>query len=142
VSRSDDIEAKLDHLIEQGNWVVAALKHLLQVEAGIEPEEDEDDWLDDDLSAVDTSQFEHTAVRSKPQPKAPVCTHNHQVLVDGNVQCARCGTVLNSGGLVRSSVSPSGQVVADPNPPRWALEHSPGASSKNPGTPLVPHSVN
>lgn len=149
MTNGERIEAKLD-------WLVVAVKHLLAVEAGVElPAADElEDWMDDDGGPhvygesrpvlptemhTDMSQFEHLAVRSRPQPKRPACPHNQQVLVDGNVACARCGFVLSSSGLVRSTVSASGQIQNDPNPPAWALERSPGASSKNPGGPLVPY---
>lgn len=100
MSKSEEIEAKLDLLIEQGNWVVAALKHLLQVEAGVEqPVDDDDDWLDDDLSAVDTSQFEHVAVRSRPEPKPVACRHRQQAIIGGILQCAECHYVFTGTGL-------------------------------------------
>ena len=132
----DEMEAKLD-------WCVAALKHLLMGEAGVQPEEWE---LEAELAEYedpeDMSQFEHVAVRRPPKvQEPPPCPHQHQVLVDGVVRCARCSQPLNTSGLIRNQVSPSGQVMHDPNPPQWARERSRGASSKNPGTPLVPHSV-
>lgn len=141
-TRGEQIEARLDALAEQNEWLIKAVKYLLANEAGIEP--DEDAWLDDEDIEVegDASQFEFTAVRTRPQPKKPACPHNRQGLDDdGNVICQRCFQVLTSAGLVHTTLSAKGKVIADPDPPRWAVEHSPGASSKNPGTPLVPHMV-
>lgn len=137
MTNGERIEAKLDHLIEVSDWLVVAVKHLLGAEAGIEP--DEDDWLDEEAPVGDMTQFEHTAVRTRPQPKKPQCPHNQQVLVDGRLACAKCGFIFGSTGLVHNSVGPSGQIQNDPNPPAWALDRSPGASSKNPGGPLVPY---
>ena len=130
------IEAKLD-------WCVEALKHLLNAEIDYPRPEDVYDMLPMiPEPEEDMSQFEHVAIRRPPQVAAPpACTHNHQVLVDGAVRCAKCGHVLNSAGVVHPTMTPAGQIRADPDPPEWATQYSPGASSKNPGGPLVPHDV-
>jgi hypothetical protein len=141
-------------------WQTEAFKHLLAAEAGIELEGPDEltDWLAEDTlehyphgvghhvdpgdGAYDDPN-EHIAVRTRPQPKRPPCPHNQQVLVSGNVQCARCGTVLTSSGVDKTTmVSQTGAVERIPGarPPQWATERSRGASSKNPGGPLVPHS--
>ena len=86
MSKSEEIEAKLDLLIEQGNWVVRAVKYLLSEGMDIAIETDEDAWLEEE--AEDTSEFEHVAVRSKPEPKKPECRHRQQVLVGGMLRCA------------------------------------------------------
>lgn len=144
MSASEEINAKLD-------WCVAALRYLLQEKAGGVLPEDEDAWLDDadwepeatvaDYLAAETPDpNEHVAVRTRRQPKAKACPHNQQGIVDGVLRCLRCGFGFTQTGSVQNRVSQTGAVIQDPNPPGWALEHSPGASSKNPGTPLVPHS--
>lgn len=97
MSKSEEIEAKLDLLIEQGNWCVKALKYLLAEgqDLDIEMDVDEDAWLYEEPMAearahietpADTSQFEHAAVRSAP--KAKPCRHRQQVLVGGMLRCA------------------------------------------------------
>ena len=148
MTNGERLEAKIDSLLEQSAWLVKAVKHLLANEAGIDEQvyaDEIDEWMAeaplDDYVPDDMSEFEHVAVRHRPQPKARACPHNQQVLVDGNITCARCGFVLSSSGLQRNTLTPSGQIMADPNPPKWATEQSPGASSKNPGGALVPHSV-
>lgn len=133
MSASEEINAKLD-------WCISALKYLLQEHAAGPLPADEDDWLEDEDE--DLSQFEHLAVRTPPRPKVKACPHNRQGIDDaGNLVCQRCGFNFTGTGSVQNRVGPNGGIVRDPNPPGWALEHSPGASSKNPGSPLVPHSV-
>ena len=134
------IEAKVD-------WMVDALKYLLtqQIEDN-ELDLETAKWfvektLDDYSVEEDMSQFEHVAVRTRPAPKAKPCPHNQQVVIDGILKCGRCGFPLMATGVAQSTVGADGRVIPDPNPPGWATEHSPGASSKNPGGPLVPHSV-
>lgn len=134
MSQYTEIMEELAAIREQNDWLVSALKHLLGREAGGQPEVDE-------LELDDEADFEFTAVRTRPQPKAKVCPHNQQGIVDGRLTCLRCGFNFTETGSVQNRVGPNGQIVRDPNPPGWALEHSPGASSKNPGTPLVPHEV-
>ena len=145
MSQYSDIMQEFDDLKVQVSWLVQAMKYLLEKELG-QPLGDRGFQAGDllDLEADlnlddDMSEFEHVAVRSRP--KQPQCPHQHQVLVDGVVRCAKCGHPLNSSGLVRTQPTPSGGIMADPNPPQWATQYSPGASSKNPGTPLVPHTV-
>jgi hypothetical protein len=142
-----DLAEILERIEAKQDWCVSALKHLLALEAGIElPEPEEPDELEEWLAEVptnghgevDMSQFEHVAVRS--QPKTKPCPHNQQGVVDGRLKCLRCGYEFTDTGSVQNRVSASGQIVRDPNPPKWATQHSPGASSKNPGSPLVPHS--
>lgn len=130
------IEAKVD-------WCVAALKHLLAEEVGGEwARPPVDEWpIEGNHHVPVEGNGEWIAPRFGPRPpKAKPCPHNQQVLVDGNIACARCGTVLTSSGVQQNRVANDGRVVADPNPPQWATDRSPGASSKNPGTPLVPYS--
>ena len=64
---------------------------------------------------------------------------------------AACGLLCAAAPVLAQTPSPlgewqysAGQILRmrfDPNPPKWATEQSPGASSKNPGGALVPHSV-
>jgi hypothetical protein len=138
------IEAKVD-------WLVAAVKHLLTegIEAEVTLDTDLADYLDDvqghlsvpTMPMADEDGGEWIAPRFEPKPVGPPpCPHNQQVLTNGVLTCGRCSKPLIETGLVRSTLSAGGQVIPDPHPPRWATDHSPGASSKNPGTPLVPHS--
>lgn len=134
MTKGEQIEAKLD-------WCIAALKHLLATEAGVElPEADEDAWLDEEDEPEDMSQFEHTAVRTRRQPKAKTCPHNQQALVNGRVVCVRpnpetgviCGTVLNQSGV-------RGRDPNSPVPAPGQEDQFNHVSSQNPGSPLVPY---
>ncbi len=142
MSASEEINAKLD-------WIVEALKYLLQEKAGVPLGDDEDAWLDNDALAgaawamppeVDTGDV-LVPIHAPRQQKRPPCPHNRQEVVGGKLACARCGFVFGESGLVQSTVASNGSVIPDRNPPRWVREISRGASSKNPGGQLIPHHV-
>ena len=135
MSASEEINAKLD-------WIAGALKYLLQQQAGGERvEPDEDAWLDEGWEPEAPVGEYVVPVHAPKAPKRPSCPHNRQGIDDhGNLICQRCGYRFTSTGSVQNRVGANGGIVRDPNPPEWALQHSPGASSKNPGTPLVPYS--
>lgn len=84
-SASEEINAKLD-------WCVEALKKLLELQAGIEP--DEDAWLDE----IDAEVPDYVVPKHEPKPKP--CSHNQQMVVNGAVCCAKCGLKLVQGGVV------------------------------------------
>lgn len=95
MTKGEQIEAKLDALLEQNEWIVKALKYLLAQEAGVELEDvdPEETWWEAEVSPdqypADMSQFEHVAVRSAPKaPEPPACRHRQQVLVGGMLRCA------------------------------------------------------
>jgi hypothetical protein len=149
VSNFDDLVERLSRIEEQNLWLVAGMKLLLadSIGAGVEATDDLDEWLLDEpleqlrqdvQAVVENDPNEHIAVRRAPRKK---CPHNQQVLVDGRVQCARCGFLLTTAGLAHGTVMSDGRVAPDPNPPAWVQDQSPGPSSKNPGGKLVPHSV-
>lgn len=150
MSNFDELIERLERIETQNAWLVAAVRRLLMDQAEA-PRDEFEDWLaeeDPDLPAqdigvaVDDDEEDVSQGARVPGPRQPkACPHNQQVLVGGNVACARCGAVLTSSGMAQGRVSPSGQVIPDPHPPQWATQYSPGASSKNPGTPLVPHDV-
>jgi hypothetical protein len=142
-----DLVEILERIEAKQDWLVAAIKHLLMSEAGVarpEPIDELEEWLADiplEQARLAVEDEEWIAPIHAPKAATAVCTHQHQVLVNGNVQCAKCAHVLTSSGLARGTVTPSGQVMPDPNPPGWARENSRGASSKNPGGALIPHDV-
>lgn len=142
MSDHDEVMGKLAQIEAQNKWLVSAVKHLLSQE--IDGVEHVEEWLGGLPDVVDEdedmSQYEHLAIRNPPKPKTKPCPHNQQGVVNGRLKCVRCGHIFGSSGVVQNKVASDGRVIADPNPPQWATEHSPGASSKNPGTPLVPHS--
>lgn len=136
MSNFDELVERLERIEAQTSWLVAALKALLSEEVGT-PGDELEAWLDDEPDDIDTSEFEFAALRRPPTP--PACPHNHQVLVGGVLKCGRCGLAFVETGMAHGTVSPNGAVRPDPNPPAWVNSQSPGASSKNPGGPLVPH---
>jgi hypothetical protein len=132
------IEAKQD-------WLVSAVKQLLALEAGVELPT-QTDPLEEWLAEVPLNgnghapEGEYIAPVHGPKPPQPkACPHNQQAIIGGLLTCQRCGFVWGDSGVVQNRVGNDGSVVPDPHPPQWATEHSPGASSKNPGTPLVPY---
>ena len=123
-----------DEVMSHLRWLTAAVKHLLAEEAGIELDEWEPEAPLEDYVPDDMSQFEHIAVRTRPQPKAPVCAHRQQVLIDGVLQCAYCHYVFNGTGV-------RGRHATSPVPAVGQEDQFNHGSTQNPGTPLVPHSV-
>ena len=109
-----------DEVMKRLDWCVAALKYLLSKDAGWQPE----------AVLGDLEDEEWVVPVHEPRPKA--CPHNQQVLVDGNVRCARCGTVLTASGV-------RGRDASSPVPERGREESLNHGSSKNPGSPLVPY---
>lgn len=149
MSNFDELIERLDAIDDRTSWLVNAMKALLANEAGVELADVDpfDAWMDeaplDEYRQPAADPNEHIAVRTRPAPKKPPCPHNRQGIDgEGNVICNRCGFVLTSSGVVQRAVTASGAVVPVPGEPdpRWAVEQSPGASSKNPGGFLAPYS--
>lgn len=109
MSNFDDLMGELAEVRRQNDWLVAAVRHLLATEAGIDLAEGEDDfdqWLaEGPLEDYAVEVPDHVAVRRPRAPVAPTatCSHQHQVLVGGVVRCARCGHGLIQSGVLNDS---------------------------------------
>jgi hypothetical protein len=97
------LDARLD-------WVTDALKYLLSQSVGATvtaPSFDE-------IEGPETEEPEDvTQGTQPPRPvaKAPTCSHNVQVLVEGVIKCGKCGLALNQSGVIGDPAKHGGRAA-------------------------------